>query len=73
MSNFKKSTTTDGSPHASLDFFLRRSHPAATVLNDLVGDVIQQARDQLLGEIESAADAWFQEVHSNIWRATHFP
>ena len=32
-----------------------------------------RARGQTLGEVESAADAKFQEVNSNRWQATRFP
>ena len=32
-----------------------------------------RARGATLGEIESAADARFQEVNSNQWKATRFP
>ena len=48
--------------------------PQPTVRERLAKKLLSgKARGATLGEVESAADAKFQEVNSNRWQATRFP
>ena len=52
----------------------KKRKPQPTVRERLAKKLLSgRARGATLGEVESAADARFQEVNSNQWKATRFP
>ena len=52
----------------------KKRKPQPTVRERLAKKLLSgKARGRTLGEMESAADARFQEVNSNQWKATRFP